>query len=115
MRPWSETMVSKGPDHGVGVDPETFIKADRSSVSRDKSISDPNAFKKYRDTPPISTAILLQTHALLFAASVYICTTNLGHDAARTCTASTFAEVLESGVVGTPPNKFRGSKLKRNE
>ena len=23
LRPWSQTMVSEGPDHGVGVDPET--------------------------------------------------------------------------------------------
>ena len=26
QRPWSETMVSEGPDHGVGVDPDTVIQ-----------------------------------------------------------------------------------------
>ena len=43
-------------------------------------------YEKYRDTPPISIAILLQKHALLLAkSSIY--TTNLYHDTAPICIA----------------------------
>ena len=43
-------------------------------------------FEKYRDTPPISIAILLQEYALLLAeSSIY--TTNLYHDTPPICIA----------------------------
>ena len=67
---------------------------------------DPDTFEKYRDTPPISIAILLQNYALLLAeSSIY--TTNLYHDTPPICIThlydDTFAEVLGSGVIGTLP------------
>ena len=40
----------------------------------------PILFEKYRDTPPISIAILLQKYALRLAESNIIYTTNLYHD-----------------------------------
>ena len=53
---------------------------------RIKSTPDPDTFEKYRDTPPISIAILLQKYALLLAeSSIY--TTNLYHDTAPICIA----------------------------
>ena len=48
-------------------------------IRRVESTPDPNTFEKYRDTPPISIAILLQKYALRLAeSSIY--TTNLYHD-----------------------------------
>ena len=38
-------------------------------LRRVKSTPDPDTFEKYRDTPPISIAILLQKYALLLAES----------------------------------------------
>ena len=56
------------------------------SLGRVKSTPDPNTFEKYRDTPPISIAILLQKYAFLLAeSSIY--TTNLYHDAPPICIA----------------------------
>ena len=50
-------------------------------LRRAKSTPDPDAFQKYRDTPPISIAILLQKYALRLAeSSTY--TVNLYHDTA---------------------------------
>ena len=47
---------------------------------------DTDIFEKYRDTPPISIAILLQKHALPLAeSSTY--TTNLYHDMPPICIA----------------------------
>ena len=49
------------------------------TIRKMKSKSDTDTFEKYRDTPPISIAILLQKYALLLAeSSIY--TTNLYHD-----------------------------------
>ena len=63
----------------VGRDGETPIR-------RATSTPDPDTFEKYRDTPPISIAILLQKYALLWAeSSIY--TTNLYHDTAPICIA----------------------------
>ena len=60
-----------------------------------------NLCEKYRDTPPISIAILLQKYALPLAeSSLY--TTNLYHDTSHRY-RDTFADVLGSGVVGTAP------------
>ena len=70
---------------------------------RVESTPDPNTSEKYRDTPPISIAILLQKYALLSAES-----TNIHHQFVSRYAShlyrDTFAEVLGSGVVGTPPN-----------
>ena len=45
---------------------------------------DPDTFEKYRDTPPISIAILLQKYALLLAeSSIYA--TNLYHNTTPIC------------------------------
>ena len=53
---------------------------------RVKSTLDPDTFEKYRDTPPISIAILLQKYALLLAeSSIY--TTNLYHATPPICIA----------------------------
>ena len=54
-------------------------------VRRDQSTPDPNTFEKYRDTPPISIAILLQKYALLSESCIY--TTNSYHDTAPICIA----------------------------
>ena len=52
-----------------------------------ESSIDPDTFEKYRDTPPISIAILLQKYALLLAeSSMY--TTNLYHDTPPICIAT---------------------------
>ena len=49
-----------------------------------RSTPDPDTFEKYRDTPPISIAILLQKYALLLAeSSIY--TTNLDHSTPPIC------------------------------
>ena len=61
----------------------------------------PILLQKYRDTPPISIVILLRKYPLVLAesrkysANVYHDTSHLYRD--------TLAEVLGSGVVGTPP------------
>ena len=69
---------------------------------RVKLTPDPDTFEKYRDTPPISIAILLQKYALLFAeTSIY--TTKFVSRYASHLYRDTFVEVLGSGVVGTPP------------
>ena len=52
-----------------------------SPVGRVQSTPDPETFEKYRDTPPISIAILLQKDAPLLAESS-INTTNLYYDTA---------------------------------
>ena len=57
-----------------------------SVVRRIKSTPDPDTFEKYRNTPPISIAILLQEYALLLAGSS-IYTTNLYHDTPPICIA----------------------------
>ena len=63
---------------------------------RVKSTPDPNAFEKYRDTPPISSSIIY--------------TANLYHNTAPICIAILFAEVLGSGVIGAlPPKKPRNT------
>ena len=55
-------------------------------LRRITSTPDPDTFEKYRDTPPISIAILLQKYALLLAeSSIY--TTNLYHDTPPICIA----------------------------
>ena len=47
---------------------------------------DPDTSEKYRDTPPMSIAILLQKYALFLAeSSIY--TTNLYHDMPPICIA----------------------------
>ena len=56
------------------------------SIRRVKSTPDPDAFEKYRDTPPICIAILLQKYALFLAESTMY-TTNLYHDTAPICIA----------------------------
>ena len=64
----------------------------------------PDTFEKHHDTPLISIAMLLQKCALLLAeSSMY--TTNLCHDAPPISIRiyrDAFAEVFESGLVGTP-------------
>ena len=55
-------------------------------VRRITSTPDPDTVEKYRDTPPISIAILLQKYALLLAeSSIY--TSNLYHDTRPICIA----------------------------
>ena len=56
------------------------------AIRRVELTPDPDTFEKYRDTPPISIAILLQKHALFLAeSSIY--TTNLYHDTPPICIA----------------------------
>ena len=50
----------------------------------------------------ISVPLALRDYALLLA-EIAIYTTTLHHDAGPVCIAMAFAEVLGSGVVGTPP------------
>ena len=53
---------------------------------RIQSTPDPDTFEKYRDTPPISIAILLQKYVPLLAeSSIY--TTNLYRDTPPICIA----------------------------
>ena len=55
-------------------------------IEDQESRIDPDTFEKYRDTPPISIAILLHKYALLLAeSSIY--TTNLYHDTPPICIA----------------------------
>ena len=56
-------------------------------LKRVQSTPDPDTFDKYRDTPPISIAILLQKYAALFLAESNIYTTNLYHDTPPICIA----------------------------
>ena len=61
-------------------------KIDAQKIRRVTSIPDPDILEKYRDTPPISIAILLQKYALPLAeSSIY--TTNLYHDTPPICIA----------------------------
>ena len=62
------------------------FKRPKSSIRTVTSTTDPDIFEKYRDTPPMSIAVLLQRYALLLAkTSIY--TTNLSHDTPSICTA----------------------------
>ena len=61
-----------------------------------------DTFEKYRDTPPISIAILLQKYALLLAESSIFDHQFVSRYASH-LHRDTFAEVLGSGVVGTLP------------
>ena len=71
---------------------------------------DPDAFEKYRDTPPISIAMLLQKYALLLAQKVVytppFCITIRLPFVSRYL----IAEVLGSGVVGTLPVFWGGNR-----
>ena len=67
----------------------------QQKLRRVKATPDPNTFEKYRDTPPISIAILLQKYAFLAESNIY--NTNLYHDLPPICIAKTFAEVWGQG------------------
>ena len=70
------------------------------NLRRVTSTPDPDTFEKYRDTPPISIAILLEKYALLLAeSSIYTIVSRYGSQLYR----DTSAEVLGSGVVGALP------------
>ena len=76
-------------------------------IRRVKSTPDRDTFEKYRDTPPICIAMLLQRYALFLAeSSVY--TTNLYHDTTRISVAilvqKYYRTKYRSRVVGTVPN-----------
>ena len=86
-----------------------------SYLRRVTSTPDPDIFEKYRDTPPISIAILLQTYVLPLAeSSIY--TTNLYHDTPRICIAillqkyspkcppSTVKRLIPSDLLQSPRN-----------
>ena len=61
-------------------------REEKKTTRRVRSTPYPETFEKYRDTPPISIAILLQKYALLLAES-RIDTTNLYHDTVPVCIA----------------------------
>ena len=61
-------------------------RVNTKEIRRVKSTPDPDTFEKYRDTPPISIAILLQRYALFLAES-RIYTTSLYHNTAPICIA----------------------------
>ena len=66
------------------------------SIRKITSTSDPDTFEKYRDTPPISIAILLQKYALFLAeSSIY--TTNVYHDTPPICIAMLLQEYKGQG------------------
>ena len=69
---------------------------------------DPDTFEKYRDTPPISIATLLQKYALLLAeSSAY--TTNLYRDTPPICTAILLQKYQGQGSLEHPQSTGRGS------
>ena len=89
----------ESPKHDYRVPP--LVRAVSAGVKRVESTPDPNTSEKYRDTPPISIAILLQKYALLSAES-----TNIHHQFVSRCAShlyrDTFAEVLGQGSLGHP-------------
>ena len=67
-------------------------------------------FEKYRDSPPISSAMLLQKYALLLAeSSIY--TTNLYHDAPPICIAMLLQKYWGQGLLEHPQNTEGGDKV----
>ena len=77
-----------GAEESVPISPQKArIALEKApTIRRVKSTPDPDTFGKYRDTPPICIAILLQKYAL-FLAERSIYTTNLYHDTAPICIA----------------------------
>ena len=70
-------------------------------AKRVESTPDPNTFEKYRDTPPISIAILLQKYALfLEESSIY--TTNLHHDTPPICITILLQKYQRQGSLEHP-------------
>ena len=65
---------------------KALLRRSVNILRRATSTPDPDTFEKYRCTPPISIAILLQKYALLLAESG-IYTTNLYHDTPPICIA----------------------------
>ena len=82
---------------------DPYVQCSGICIRRVTSTPDPNTFEKYRDTPAISIAILLQRYALFWQKVVYtppICI------AIRLPFVSRyFCRSLGSGVVGTPPTQ----------
>ena len=75
----------KRATEGRGFDQPSFA-LEGSFFKKVTSTPDPDTFEKYRDTPPISIAILLQKYALLLVeSSIY--NTNLYHDTPPICIA----------------------------
>ena len=70
----------RGPNYSL------YRKPVLKNCRRVELTPDPDTFEKYRDTPPISSAILWQKYALLLAeSSLY--TTDLHHDTPPICIA----------------------------
>ena len=72
------TLAVWAPKYTLTYTPNPLPKP---KLGRVKSTPDPDTFEKYRDTPPISIAILLQKYAL-FSAESSIYAANLYHDTA---------------------------------
>ena len=71
------------------------------AMLQESHINDTNTFEKYRDTPPISIAILWQKYALLLAESSTN-TTSLYHDTPPICIAILFRSIRVRGRWNTP-------------
>ena len=80
--------------------------------SGESSTPDPDTLETYRDTPPISIAILLQKYVLLLAESIY--STNLYHDTPPICIAILLQKYWGQGSLGPPQEKRQQRKKRRN-
>ena len=81
---------------GLGI-----IEALLTPFRRVKSTPDPDTFEKYRDTPPISVAILSPKYALLLADNC-ICTSNVYHNTPPICIAMLCRNIGVRGRWNTP-------------
>ena len=71
------------------------------------STPDPKSYEKYRGTPPISIAIVLQKYALFLPESlIVIYTTSLCHDMAPLCIPIFLQKYEDQGAFEQPPNKM---------
>ena len=92
---WQSTLVSRvGPLH-------FRVPSDTILFRRVESTPDPDTSEKYRDTPPISIATLLQKYALHLAeSSIYA--TNLYHDTPPICIAIPLQKYWGQGSLEHP-------------
>ena len=75
-------------------------------LRRIESTPDPDTFEKYRDTPPTSIAILFAKVCPPLGRKLYILHQFVSRYVSH-LHRDTFAEVLGSGVVGTPLTSAR--------
>ena len=79
----------------------TLLRSKRTTIQENHIDPDLDTFEKYRDTPPISSAMLLQKY-ILFLAESGMYTTTLHHNTPLICIAIFCRSIRVKGCWNTP-------------